>query len=94
MLANFFFLFYVAQAERRRLGGEGKEYRNPYDFSPWHNWCLFLGAIEGRGLLRCVLLPSAHPPRGDGLEWDSVYGCDVRWNDPGFFPGRGGRRRD
>ena len=37
------------RSETRRLRSQGKVYRNPYDFSPWHNWCLFLGMIDGRG---------------------------------------------
>lgn len=71
---------HINRAERKRLKAEGKVYRNPYDFSPWHNWCLFLGLIDGRGWI-AVLWPSTHEPRGLGLEWDTVYNCDIQWND-------------
>ena len=74
---------HVNRAETKRLKAQDQVYRNPYDFGPWHNWCLFLGMIEGRGW-SCVLLPSGHPPRGSGLEWDSVYGCNIQWNDRNF----------
>ena len=71
---------HINRAETRRLKAIGQCYRNPYDFSPWHNWCLFLGMLDGRGW-SSVLWPSAQPPKGDGLMWDSVYSCDVRWNN-------------
>ena len=72
---------HINKNETRRLKGLGQVYKNPFDFSPYHNWCLFLGLIDGRGVVMNVLLPSSHTPKGDGLEWDSIYSCDVRWND-------------
>ncbi len=74
---------HINQSERKRLKKEGKVYKNPYDFGKWHNWCLFLGVVDGRGWWS-VILPSTHKPRGDGMEWDSIYSCDVRWNDLDF----------
>ena len=73
---------HINRSERRRYREEGlsKPFVNPYDFGKWKNWCLFLGMTDGRGW-GSVLLPSSHPPKGDGLEWDSVYSCDVNWND-------------
>ncbi len=68
------------RSETKRLKELGKTYRNPYDFGAFNNWCLLLGVIDGRGW-RSVLLPSAHEPHGDGLTWDSVYSCSIRWND-------------
>ena len=72
---------HINKNETKRLKGLGQVYKNPFDFSPYHNWCLFLGLIEGRGVVTTVLFPSSHTPKGDGLEWDSIYSCDVRWND-------------
>ena len=40
---------FVSRSETKRLRSLGKVYKNPYDFSPWHNWCLFLDMIDGRG---------------------------------------------
>ena len=37
------------------------------------------GMIEGRGW-GCVFLPKKFSPKGDGLEWDTIYSCDIRWN--------------
>ena len=68
------------QNETKRLQSLGQVYKNPFDFTPYYNWCLFLGLIEGRGIMS-VLLPSTHKPKGDGLQWDSIYSCDIRWND-------------
>ena len=71
---------HINKNETKRLKALGQVYKNPFDFSPYHNWCLFLGLIEGRGVTT-VLFPSSHKPKGDGLEWDSIYSCDVKWND-------------
>jgi len=71
---------HINRSETRRLRLQGKTYKNPYDFSPWHNWCLFLGMIDGRGWTS-VLFPSLHRAHGDGLAWDTVQRCGVPWND-------------
>ena len=73
---------HINVSERKRYLNEklGKGYVNPYDFGPWRNWCLFFGLVNGRGW-GSVFWPSVHPPKGDGLEWDSVYSCDIKWND-------------
>ena len=70
----------INKSEEKRFRKLGKVYKNPYDFSPWHNWCLFLGMIDGRGW-SSVLLPSSHYPKGNGLQFDSIYSCDIKWND-------------
>ncbi len=71
---------HINKSEVKRFKTMGKRYKNPYDFSPWHNWCLFLGMVEGRGW-SSILWPSFHKPKGDGLVWDSIYSCDIKWND-------------
>ncbi|XP_077544118.1 palmitoyltransferase ZDHHC16 [Haemaphysalis longicornis] len=63
---------HINKTERIRLGKEGIVYRNPYDFGARKNWRLFLGLNNGR-TWRHLLLPSAHPPEGDGLTWTTVY---------------------
>eukprot|EP00048_Salpingoeca_helianthica_P023792 m.27205 g.27205 ORF g.27205 m.27205 type:complete len:331 (+) comp8997_c0_seq2:74-1066(+) len=42
---------------------------NPYNFGAARNWRTFLGLVDGRTFARNILLPSAHPPVGDGLTW-------------------------
>lgn len=76
---------HINRSETKRLKEQGKVYANPYDFTPWFNWCLFLGMIDGRGW-SSVLLPSGHLPKGNGLEWDTIYECDVKWNEPLMIP--------
>jgi palmitoyltransferase len=75
---------HINKNETKRLKALGQVYKNPFDFSSYHNWCLFLGLIEGRGF-SSVLFPSKHKPKGDGLEWDSIYSCDIRWNDDSYY---------
>ena len=75
---------HINRNETKRLKDLGQVYKNPFDFSPYHNWCLFLGLIEGRGL-GTVLFPSRHKPKGDGLTWDSIYSCDIKWNDSSYY---------
>merc|ERR1719266_2556272 len=70
---------HINQAERKRLKKIGKIYRNPYDFGPWYNWCLFLGIINGRKWTS-LLFPSKWTPKGSGLEWDTFRSCDIKWN--------------
>ena len=67
------------QGETKRLKKLGKVYRNPYDFGPWYNWCLFLGLINGRKWTS-LLWPSRIRPKGTGLEWDTFQSCDIKWN--------------
>lgn len=75
---------HINRNETKRLKSLGQVYKNPFDFTPYYNWCLFLGLTDGRGLAS-VLFPSKHKPKGDGLTWDSIYGCDVRWNDDYYY---------
>jgi palmitoyltransferase len=75
---------HINRAETKRLAELGKVYRNPYNFSPFYNWCLFLGLVDGRGWMS-VLLPSSHKPPREGLTWDTVYSCNLDWTY-GFVP--------
>uniref|UniRef100_A0A4D5RT23 Putative palmitoyltransferase zdhhc16-like protein n=2 Tax=Ixodes scapularis TaxID=6945 RepID=A0A4D5RT23_IXOSC len=63
---------HINKKERIRLGKEGIVYVNPYDFGPRRNWRRFLGLTHGR-TWRHLLWPSAHPPEGSGLTWDTIY---------------------
>ena len=78
---------HINASERKRMKALGKEYKNPYDFTPWYNWCLFLGMIEGRGWT-AVLWPSLHTPKGNGLTFDTIYECNIQWNDYFHLPDR------
>lgn len=51
----------------------GLKYRNPYNFGGRQNWRIFLGLTNGRSFWRHVLLPSSHPPDGNGLVWRMVH---------------------
>ncbi|XP_056324945.1 palmitoyltransferase ZDHHC16B [Danio aesculapii] len=61
---------HINRKERRRLKLRGKLFRNPYHHGRINNWRIFFGVEKGSDWLRRVLLPSAHPPLGDGLMWD------------------------
>lgn len=68
-----------AETKRAWCTTGGRAFRNPYDFGWYQNWRLFLGIEEGSGrsVWRHVLLPSRHPPRGDGLGWEATtYSLD------------------
>ncbi|XP_014853463.1 PREDICTED: probable palmitoyltransferase ZDHHC16 isoform X1 [Poecilia mexicana] len=56
--------------EARRLQSNGKVFRNPYHHGRLNNWKLFFGVETRSHWLTRVLLPSSHPPSGDGLMWD------------------------
>lgn len=71
---------HINKEEFKRLKKLGKIYRNPYDFGPWYNWCLFLGLINGRKWTS-LLWPSKFKPKGSGLEWDTYRSCDIKWNE-------------
>lgn len=60
---------YINAKERKRLQKKGHTFRSPFDNGWWNNWRLFLGFASGQSWLE-VILPSSHPPRGDGLRWD------------------------
>ena len=86
---------HINKSEEKRLADLGKQYRNPYNFGPLHNWYLFLGPTHKFFLLILKLLtmsglvdgvgwlsivfPSLHPPLGEGLTWDSIYSCNINW---------------
>ncbi|RWS12342.1 putative palmitoyltransferase ZDHHC16-like protein [Dinothrombium tinctorium] len=64
---------HINKKERERLAKLRKPFKNPFDLGSRRNWRVFLG-LEGRGLTwRHVLLPSRHPPAGDGLRWSHHY---------------------
>ncbi|KAM9848191.1 palmitoyltransferase ZDHHC16A isoform 2-T2 [Aulostomus maculatus] len=56
--------------ETERMATWGKVYKNPFNYGRLHNWKLFFGVEKRSHWLTRVLLPSGHPPRGDGLTWD------------------------
>ena len=59
--------------ERSRLKGTGVRFVNPFDKGWRNNWRRFFG-LDQRGIgLRHVLLPSAHKPLGDGIEWEMFF---------------------
>ena len=37
--------------------------------------------IGDRGWFWAVVIPSKFPPFGSGLEWDTIFSCDIPWND-------------
>merc|ERR1711953_1431315 len=69
---------HINRSEEKRFADLGKKYRNPYNFGPLHNWYLFLGLVDGVGWLS-IVFPSLHPPLGEGLTWDSIYSCNIKW---------------
>lgn len=62
---------HINRKERRRLRLIGKMFRNPYHSGRINNWKVLFGVEKPSHWLTRVLLPSGHPPRGDGLIWDS-----------------------
>ncbi|KAM7442821.1 Palmitoyltransferase zdhhc16 [Porites harrisoni] len=54
--------------DAKRLRKKGLIFSNPYNFGVWNNWKMLLGLVNGRSWL-CILLPSTHPPYGDGISW-------------------------
>lgn len=72
----------INRAETKRLAEINKNYVNPYDFGPRKNWRIFLGIVRGKTFIRNVILPSAHPPVGDGLTWHTVHDQEFDDNWP------------
>lgn len=65
------------RAEARRHRKKRLKYRNPYDFGPLKNWQIFLGITKSRSFFWHVLMPSSHPPEGNGLTWQTIYSEDT-----------------
>ncbi|XP_044010515.1 palmitoyltransferase ZDHHC16A isoform X2 [Aphidius gifuensis] len=61
----------INSKEIDKYNKQGKIYQNPYDFGILENWKIFLGLKQHSWL--CVLLPSTHSPRGNGLTWQTIY---------------------
>ncbi|XP_061564025.1 palmitoyltransferase ZDHHC16B [Cololabis saira] len=64
---------HINRKEARRLRERGKVFRNPYHHGLINNWRLLLGVESRRHWLTRVLLPSGHPPSGDGITWDCTF---------------------
>ncbi|XP_037534948.1 palmitoyltransferase ZDHHC16A [Nematolebias whitei] len=54
----------------RMMAKWGKVYKNPFNHGRLNNWKIFLGVEKRSHWVTRVLLPSGHPPQGDGLTWD------------------------
>ncbi|XP_028324261.1 palmitoyltransferase ZDHHC16A isoform X2 [Gouania willdenowi] len=61
---------HVNKKENTRLAKRGRIYVNPFSYGRLDNWKVFLGVEKRSHWVTRVLLPSGHPPRGDGLTWD------------------------
>ncbi|XP_039477339.1 palmitoyltransferase ZDHHC16A isoform X1 [Oreochromis aureus] len=60
---------HINSKETKRMAKWGKVYRNPFNYGRLNNWKIFLGVEKRSHWVTRVLLPSAHPPHGDGLTW-------------------------
>lgn len=60
--------WYINVEDAKKLRKQGLVFKNPYNFGVLSNWRMLLGLVDGRSLL-CILLPSSHPPFGDGITW-------------------------
>ncbi|XP_063047809.1 palmitoyltransferase ZDHHC16A isoform X1 [Engraulis encrasicolus] len=63
---------HINKKERTRLAKRNRAYRNPFHYGWLNNWKHFLGVEKRSHWITRVLLPSGHPPFGDGFTWD-VY---------------------
>ncbi|KAM8924403.1 palmitoyltransferase ZDHHC16 isoform 1-T1 [Pelodytes ibericus] len=61
---------HINKKERKRLLAKEKIFQNPYSYGRSQNWQLFLGVETQHHWITRVLLPSSHPPHGDGLTWN------------------------
>ncbi|XP_058263218.1 palmitoyltransferase ZDHHC16B isoform X2 [Hemibagrus wyckioides] len=60
---------HINRKERKRLKQIGKVFRNPYHHGRINNWKMLFGVERTSHWITRVLLPSSHPPHGDGLTW-------------------------
>ncbi|TSL75281.1 putative palmitoyltransferase ZDHHC16 [Bagarius yarrelli] len=68
---------HINRKERKRLETIGQVFRNPYHHGGIKNWKILFGVEKKSQWITRVLLPSSHPPHGDGLTWD----CPLRKQD-------------
>ncbi|XP_058841082.1 palmitoyltransferase ZDHHC16B-like isoform X5 [Acipenser ruthenus] len=59
---------HINHKEKHRLQ-KGKVFQNIFHYGRMNNWKVFFGVETKSHWLTRVLLPSAHPPYGDGLTW-------------------------
>uniref|UniRef100_A0A1A8K0J8 Palmitoyltransferase n=1 Tax=Nothobranchius kuhntae TaxID=321403 RepID=A0A1A8K0J8_NOTKU len=64
---------HINNKEAKRLKEMGKVFRSPYHHGRTNNWKLLFGVETRSHWLTRVLLPSSHPPNGDGILWDSIF---------------------
>lgn len=64
---------HINRKETRRLKEMGRVFRNPYHHGRLNNWKLMFGVEKRSHWLTRVLLPSTHPPKGDGIIWDCAF---------------------
>ncbi|KAM3859392.1 palmitoyltransferase ZDHHC16B [Diretmus argenteus] len=69
---------HINRKETKRMKENGKVFRNPYHHGRLNNWKILLGVEKTSHWLTRVLLPSSHPPDGDGIVWD----CSFTRRDP------------
>ncbi|XP_008320192.1 palmitoyltransferase ZDHHC16A isoform X2 [Cynoglossus semilaevis] len=61
---------HINKKEAKRMTKQGKIYKNPFNYGKLNNWKVFLGVEKKSHWVTRVLLPSGHPPYGDGMTWD------------------------
>ncbi|KAI5102984.1 putative palmitoyltransferase ZDHHC16 isoform X1, partial [Silurus meridionalis] len=61
---------HINRKERKRRKQIGKAFRNPYHQGAINNWKILFGVEKSSHWITRVLLPSSHPPHGDGITWD------------------------
>ncbi|XP_047208164.1 palmitoyltransferase ZDHHC16A isoform X2 [Girardinichthys multiradiatus] len=61
---------HINKKERQRIAAWGKVYRNHFNYGKLNNWKVFFGVEKKSHWVTRILLPSGHPPHGDGLTWD------------------------
>uniref|UniRef100_UPI003AABBF0A palmitoyltransferase ZDHHC16B isoform X1 n=1 Tax=Centroberyx gerrardi TaxID=166262 RepID=UPI003AABBF0A len=64
---------HINRKETRRLKEKGKVFRNPYHHGRINNWKILFGVEKPSHWLTRTLLPSSHPPSGDGIMWDCTF---------------------
>ncbi|XP_029933072.1 palmitoyltransferase ZDHHC16B isoform X2 [Myripristis murdjan] len=64
---------HINRKEARRLQESGKVFRNPFHQGRMNNWKILFGVEKRSHWLTRVLLPSSHPPSGDGIMWDCTF---------------------
>ncbi|KAM4704280.1 palmitoyltransferase ZDHHC16 isoform 4-T4 [Rhinophrynus dorsalis] len=62
---------HINKKERKRQKSIGKEFHNPYSYGRGENWRIFFGVETKQHWITRVVLPSAHPPDGNGLTWSA-----------------------